>query len=75
MLALGNASALGAASGGLTVNGGTLDLNGNSPSVGPLSGLAGIVTSSTTGGVTLSVAPRAARAARSAARCKTAAAR
>jgi len=53
-LQLGNASALGAVTGSLAVNGGTLDLNGNSISVGALSGNSGAaITSSTTGSITL----------------------
>jgi len=51
-LGVGNASALG--SGNLAVNGGTLDLKGNSITVATLSGSSGgIITSSTTGAVTL----------------------
>ena len=37
VLQLGNATALGSTSGGLTVNAGTLDLAGNNPTVGALS--------------------------------------
>jgi len=51
-LGVGNASALG--SGNLAVNGGTLDLKGSSITVATLSGSSGgIITSSTTGAVTL----------------------
>jgi len=50
-LQVGNANALGA--GGLTANGGTLDLHGNSIGVGFLSGLAGMITTSVGGAVTL----------------------
>ena len=57
LLTLGNAAALGAATGNLAANGGTLDLQGNSIQVGAFSGAAGVVTSSNTAGVTLSVAP------------------
>ena len=55
LLRMANAAALG--TGGLDAAGGTLDLAGYSPTVAGLSGAAGIVTSSPTGGVTLSVAP------------------
>ena len=41
VLRLGSSLALGATSGGLTVNGGTLDLAGNNPTVGALAGRAG----------------------------------
>lgn len=50
-LRLGNAFALGAASGSLAVNGGTLNLNGFSVTVGALSGaLGGVITTSTNAG-------------------------
>jgi len=53
-LQLGNAAALGAVTGSLAVNGGTLDLDGNSLSVGALSGNSGAaITTSTTGSITL----------------------
>ncbi len=51
-LQINNAAALGNSSGPLTANGGVLDLNGYSPSVGPLSGAAGTVLTSS-GGATL----------------------
>ncbi len=51
LLKMANAAALG--TGGLDVAGGTLDLAGFSPTVAGLGGAAGIVTSSTTGRVTL----------------------
>ncbi len=57
LLTLGNAAALGAATGSLTANGGTLDLQGNTLQIGSFSGAAGVVTSSTSGSVTLAVAP------------------
>ena len=50
-LQMGNWSSLGGAggsSGPLTVTAGTLDLNGNSPTVGALSGAAGTITNSST---------------------------
>ena len=43
-LRMSNASALGATTGTLTVNGGTLDLNGNNLTVGPLGGSGGTIT-------------------------------
>jgi len=49
-LQLGNAAALGSASGALAVNGGTLDLYGNSASVGLLSGSAGALITNTVAG-------------------------
>jgi len=54
-LQIGNARALGATTTGLAVNAGTLDLKGNSVTVGQLSGnsAAGVITSSTTTAVTL----------------------
>ena len=51
-LQIGSANSLG--TGGLTVNGGTLDLHGNSVSVSALSGLGGAITSSISGTSTLS---------------------
>jgi len=55
-LQLGSANALGAATGNLTVNGGTLDLNGNSAMVGALSGGTGaVITTSSNASVTLTV--------------------
>jgi fibronectin-binding autotransporter adhesin len=55
VLRLDNASALGNTTNALAVNGGTLDLNGNSVSVGPLSGASGgvITTSNAAGTATL----------------------
>jgi len=51
---LGSANALGAATGNLAINGGTLDLNGNSLTVGLLSGVSGgVITTSATGSITL----------------------
>jgi autotransporter-associated beta strand protein len=50
-LRLGNSLALGAATGNLTANGGTLDLAGYSASVAALSGAAGTITSSSTAGI------------------------
>ena len=50
-LQLGNNSALGAATGPLTITSATLDLNGNGPTVGALTGNAGaLIVSSVTGG-------------------------
>ena len=55
-LQLGSANALGAATGNLTVNGGTLDLNGNSVTVGSLSGSAGaVITTASNASVTMVV--------------------
>jgi len=54
VLQIGNANALG--TGGLTVNGGSLDLNGNSVNVGALSGTGGSVTNSGSGTSTLATA-------------------
>jgi fibronectin-binding autotransporter adhesin len=52
-LLVGNVNALGASSGGLAVNGGTLDLAGFSPVVGTFSGSAGaVVTSASTASLT-----------------------
>ncbi len=53
-LVMGNANALGATTGSLAVNGGTLDLMGNSLTVGTLSGSSGaVITSATSGSATL----------------------
>ena len=53
-LRVGNASGLGASTGALAVNGGTLDLFGNSVAIGLLSGSSGaVITSGTAGSVTL----------------------
>ena len=52
-LKLGNLNALG--TGGLTANNGTVDLAGFSPAVDTLNGSAGKITSSTLGGVSLTV--------------------
>ena len=53
-LRLGNANALGTATNGLSVNGGTLDLNGYSPTVGSFSGSnGGTITTSSTASSTL----------------------
>jgi len=49
-LQLGNANAVGSASGSLRMNGGTLDLHGNSASVGALSGSAGALITNTVSG-------------------------
>ena len=55
-LQVGNASALGNASSALTINGGELDLYGQSVTVGSLNGSAGaVITSGTAGSVTLTV--------------------
>ena len=55
-LQLGNANGLGASTGNVTVNGGTLDLNGNSATVGTLSGSTGaVITTSSNASVTLTV--------------------
>ena len=56
-LVVGSAAALGATTGPLTVNAGTLDLNGNSPAVGTLSGTGGTITdnSAAPGTTTLTV--------------------
>jgi autotransporter-associated beta strand protein len=55
-LQLGNTYALGVPSGNLTVNGGTLNLAGFSPSVGTLAGNAGaLITNSAAGPATLTV--------------------
>ena len=51
----GDGSALGNSAGNLTVNSGSLDLNGNSLTVGTLGGIGGTITSSTAGAVTLNV--------------------
>ena len=54
VLQLGNSLALGSTAGGLTVNSGTLDLAGNSPTVGALqSAVRGVVANSSTGAATL----------------------
>ena len=50
-LSLGNSAALG--TGGLAVDGGTLDLGGNTISVAGLSGSGGVITSGSAGAVTL----------------------
>jgi len=51
---MGNAAALGATTGNLALTAGTLDLNGNSLTVGTLSGNSGaVITSSTAGTITL----------------------
>jgi len=56
ILQLGNASGLGASTGNLAVNGGTLDLNGNSAAVGTLSGSTGtVITTSSNASVTLTL--------------------
>ena len=47
VLQLGSAAALGSTLGNLTVNAGTLDLAGNSPTVGALSGASGVISTST----------------------------
>jgi autotransporter-associated beta strand protein len=47
VLQAGNASALGASTGTLTINGGTLDLYGFSASIGALNGPSGLITAST----------------------------
>ena len=52
-LKVGSTSALGAATGGLTVNGGTLDLGGHSITVGSLDGTAGTITDSSSGSPTV----------------------
>jgi autotransporter-associated beta strand protein len=52
-LNLGNVLGLGASTGSLTVNGGTLDLNALSPTVGALSGAGGSITTLTSGTSTL----------------------
>ncbi len=52
-LRITNASGLGAATGSLTVDGGTLDLNGLSPTVGTLQGGGGVITSKVNGTSTL----------------------
>ncbi len=53
-LQVGNVSALGSSSGAVAVNGGTLDLNGNSITVGALSGSsAGLISSSLAGSIVL----------------------
>ena len=65
-LQLGSGASLGA--GALTVNAGTLDLGGNSQSVTNLNGVAGTITSSVAGPVTLTVNPTP--RASSAANCK-----
>ena len=55
-LQMGSANALGATTGSLTIDGGTLNLDGYSPTVGALSGSSGgLITSSTTGAITLTV--------------------
>ena len=48
-LQLGNPTALGAASGGLTVNSGVLDLQGQSPTCGSLGGAGGTILTSSAG--------------------------
>jgi autotransporter-associated beta strand protein len=54
-LMMGSATALGAATGNLTVNtGGTLDLNGNNLTVGALSGTGGTITNTSFGALTFS---------------------
>ena len=52
-LQLGHATALGAATGNLAVNGGTLDLAGFSPTVGRLSGAGGVIANLAGGTATL----------------------
>ena len=52
-LQLGHASGLGANTGALTVNGGTLNLNAFSPTVGTLSGTGGIIVNQANGTSTL----------------------
>ena len=53
-LVIGNANALGATTGSLAVNGGTLDLRGINVTVGALSGSSGgVITTGTSGSVTL----------------------
>ena len=54
ILQLGNSAAL-PVNGALTANGGTLDLAGNSPTVGSFSGIAGVITTSVAGAATLTV--------------------
>lgn len=52
-LQVGNTFALGSTTAGVALNGGTLDLDGNSPTVGVLSGSSsGLITTSTAGSVT-----------------------
>ncbi len=70
-LQINNAAALGSSSGPLAANGGVLDLSGYSPTVGPLSGAAGTVLTSS-GGATLTTNMPSVRALPSAARCPTA---
>lgn len=54
VLRVGHANALGATSGSMTVNNGTLNLNGQSVTVGALSGSnGGLITSGTAGAITL----------------------
>ena len=53
VLRLGHAAALGAATGNLAVDGGTLDLNAFSPTVGRLSGSGGVITTLAAGTATL----------------------
>lgn len=52
-IAFGNTAALG--TGAVTVNGGALDVNGISPTIGALSGSGGVVTNSVAGSATLNV--------------------
>ncbi len=53
VLRLGHATALGAAIGNLAVNGGTLNLNGFSPTIGRLSGSGGVIANLAAGTATL----------------------
>ena len=55
LLQLSNANALGAPSGALAANGGTLDLGGNSVTVGSFSGASGVVTNNGGSNATLTV--------------------
>ena len=52
-IAFGNTAALGTSA--VTVNGGTLDVNGISPTIGALGGSGGVVTNSVAGSATLNV--------------------
>ena len=64
LLQLGSNTALGAASGALAVNGGTLDLNGSSPTVGNVTFVSGAIIDSS-GTAALTGTPTTCRAARS----------